>query len=112
MAEVRVTGIIRNNKSGNSFTLLEDYFVEIKGEKKHWQRRWQVWMTESHAYADDERLTIEGELGTKVDTWDSPNGTKQTVSHSINNPKVVERIGSVARTVDLDDLAKYGNAPF
>lgn len=113
MAKVTITGIIKNNSKGNGFSVLEDYTVIIGDTKNVWQRRWQVWAKDQLGLIDDERVTIEGELGTKIDEYQNRNGDmKQAVSHSINNPVLLERLGSTKKVVDEDDLRKYGNAPF
>jgi hypothetical protein len=114
MAIVRITGIVKTTSKDYLANIWEEYIIEMKGTQKEFKRKWTIWFEYPHGLLDGDRVTIEGELGTKSVEWQTPEGqTKNLVDHVINSPKLLERFEKKPeRVVDLDDLAKYGNAPF
>lgn len=113
MASVKITGIVKTTSKDYLANVWEEYFVEIKGSKREFKRKWTVWFSEAHKLEEGDRVTIEGLLGTKVVDWQAPDGAIKTlIDHVINEPKVLEIMVKKEKTRDLDDEAKYGTAPF
>ena len=85
------------------------------GNKFERKRKWQVWFNGLTDINTGDWVELKGELGTKLEAYEKDGEAKSAVGHSINDPQVLQvKPKSVAKeaAVDLDDLAKYGNAPF
>jgi hypothetical protein len=116
MALVIIQGEAKVSESRRSLTVWEDFIVEYAdGNKFERKRKWQVWFNGLTDVNSGDWVEIKGELGTKLETYDKDGETKSAVGHSINDPIVLQvKPKSLPKeaAVDLDDLAKYGNAPF
>jgi hypothetical protein len=115
MAKVTISGEAKISDSGTAVTIWEDFIVEYKdGNKFERKRKWVIWFnSQVTAFETGDWVEVSGELGTKLETYDKDGETKSAVGHSINEPRVLQvKPKTATKTVDLDDLAKYGNAPF
>jgi hypothetical protein len=57
---------------------------DFKGETRN--RLWTAWLDNGTNIQKDDEVAIEGNLGTKVGTYNKPGqDTKQVVEHSLNN---------------------------
>lgn len=116
MAQVIINGEAKVSESRTSVTIWEDFVVEYKdGNKFERKRKWTVWFNSQVSFETGDWVEIKGELSTKIETYEKDGETKSAVGHTINNPtmlQVKQKDGSSSKPADLDDLAKYGNAPF
>ena len=116
MAKVIISGEAKVSESRKSLTVWEDFIVEYAdGNKFERKRKWQVWFNGLTDINSGDWVEIKGELGTKLETYEKDGETKTAVGHSINDPQVLQvktKEQPSTASVDLDDLAKYGNAPF
>lgn len=114
MALVIIQGEAKVSESRRSLTVWEDFVVEYAdGNKFERKRKWQVWFNGLTDINTGDWVEIKGELGTKLETYEKDGETKSAVGHSINDPQVLQvKPKTVEKVRDLDDEAKYGNAPF
>jgi len=114
MATVIIQGEAKVSESRRSLTIWEDFIVEYAdGKKFERKRKWQVWFNGLTDINTGDWVELEGELGTKLEEYEKDGETKSAVGHSINNPHVRQvKPKTVEKVRDLDDEAKYGNAPF
>jgi hypothetical protein len=116
MATVIISGEAKVSESRKSLTIWEDFVVEYKdGNKFERKRKWQVWFNGITDINTGDWVEVKGELGTKLEAYEKDGETKSAVGHSINDPIVLQvkaKQEPKTAAVDLDDLAKYGNAPF
>ena len=114
MALVIIQGEAKVSESRRSLTVWEDFIVEYAdGNKLERKRKWQVWFNGLTDINTGDWVEIKGELGTKLETYEKDGETKNAVGHSINDPQVLQvKAKSEPKPRDLDDEAKYGNAPF
>lgn len=118
MATTRVNGDVKVSESGKALTLWETYTYEYleNGVPKlrEAKRKWTIWFTKPvEGILSGDWVEIEGQLGTKVGAWEKDGETKSVVDHIINAPSILaHKAVAQSKPVDLDDAAKYGNAPF
>jgi hypothetical protein len=115
MATVQIHGDAKVSESKRSVSIWEHFTVTYKdGNTFERKRKWTVWFPNEVSFEDGDWIEVKGELGTKTGTYEKNGETLHTVEHSINEPTIVQvKPKSPAKeAVDLDDLAKYGNAPF
>ncbi len=117
MAQVIINGEAKVSDSRTSVTIWEEFVVEYKdGNKFERKRKWQVWFNAPVSFETGDWVEIKGDLSTKLETYEKDGETKTAVGHTINNPLIIslkQKNGFAdAPREDLDDLAKYGNAPF
>jgi hypothetical protein len=116
MAVVIISGEAKVSESRRSLTIWEDFVVEYKdGNKFERKRKWQVWFNGVTDINTGDWVELKGELGTKLEAYEKDGETKSAVGHSINDPQILKvkaKQEPKSAAVDLDDLAKYGNAPF
>ena len=126
----RVQGVFaptRNDRIGFVWELMTRDTREGKLYEK--KRRWTIFFNQPHGIAEGSFVAIESEwidavIATKVDeqgnkvtdTWTDANGVEQpNIEYQMRAPEiklVKERDEKPTENRDLDDLAKYGNAPF
>jgi hypothetical protein len=116
MATVQIHGDAKVSESRRAVTLWEAFTVTYKdGNTFERKRKWTIWFASEVSFNDGDWIEVKGELGTKPGSYEKDGETIHTVEHSINEPKLLQvKAKTQAQTsaVDLDDLAKYGNAPF
>ena len=84
MAVVTIYGKVAEvvNEGYPRIKLWETY--DFKGEARN--RLWTVWLDNGTNIKKDDEIKAEGQLGTKVGTYNKPGQeTKQVVEHSLNN---------------------------
>jgi hypothetical protein len=120
MAKVTVAGevaAVSETKTGKPVISMWEQFQDSQDMQRN--RRWTLWvpMTGFESIFKGDWIEIEGDLSTKVGSWTDKDGNeKQTIDHNINFVKLIQHKPIVTpeaeRTMDDDDLRKYGNAPF
>lgn len=116
MATVQVHGTAKVSESKRTVSIWEEFTVTYKdGNSFERKRKWTVWFNNEVSFNTGDWIEVKGELSTKTGSYEKDGETVQTVEHSINEPKLLQvsaKTQEKVPTVDLDDLAKYGNAPF
>lgn len=108
MPQITVSGTIANinNSQYKIVKFWESY--DFKGQERH--RIWTAWMdSDVSKFAEGDFITIEGDLSTKVSTYNKPGeDTRQVVEHSLNNCTVETHRPKVAAapqaTIEDDEL--------
>jgi hypothetical protein len=117
MASVTIHGDVKLNESRRGVTIWEHFTQTYKdGVTYERKRKWVVWFENPVSFNDGDWIELKGELTTKVSSYEKDGETKFAVDHSINNPLIIKiqtkQEEPAAKVRDLDDEAKYGNAPF
>jgi folate-binding Fe-S cluster repair protein YgfZ len=79
---------------------------DFRGEARN--RLWTVWLDNGTNIKKDDEIKAEGQLGTKVGTYNKPGQeTKQVVEHSLNN-SLVELIKAAEpkTSTPIEDIIK------
>lgn len=108
MPQITVSGTIANinNSQYKIVKFWETY--DFKGQPRH--RIWTAWMdSDVTEFAEGDFITIEGDLSTKVGTYNKPGeDTRQIVEHSLNNCTVSAHSPKTntpaAATIEDDEL--------
>jgi hypothetical protein len=116
MATVQIHGTAKVSESKRTVTIWEEFTVTYKdGNTFERKRKWSIWFPNEVSFNDGDWIEVKGELGTKTGSYEKDGETIHTVEHSINEPKLLQvsaKTQAKEPTVDVDDLAKYGSAPF
>lgn len=119
MATVQINGEVKVSESKKVVTIWEEYlasyFQDGSQKTRPAKRKWTIWFNTPIAIENGDFLEVRGELSTRMGTYEKDGEIKNAVEHSINNPEIVQLKQipqDKPKNVDLDDLAKYGHAPF
>lgn len=129
MASVTIHGEVKLNESKTKATLWEITSVTYAdGNTYERKTPWTVWFNAPVSFESGDWIEVKGQLSTAIKktknedgtftigTWTAKDGTIfQTIEHVINEPALLQVRPATApkqASVDADDLAKYGNAPF
>lgn len=111
MAKVIITGNVSNVSDKGRFTVWEKFHVNGKDVF----RKWTVWFNTPTGVNDLDWVEIEGQLGSKIGSYEKDGETKTVVDHSINEPRLVQhhvsengKFGSLGKAEPIDE----SDAPF
>ena len=116
MAKTIVTGIVSSVAKERIINLWETY--NVNGREAF--RKWTIWAEVPWGVAKGDWLEVEGDLGSKIGSYEKDGETKQTIEHSLNSPRLVQiktdtsAIGSLGGQLSNDQKreAFESEAPF
>ncbi len=85
MAKVKLSGIVSAVAQNRIVYLWETR--QVLGREVF--RKWTIWFDIAHDIVKGDFIEVEGELGTKMGTYESQGETKETIDHSINSPALL-----------------------
>jgi len=129
MAVVTIHGEVKLSESRTKVLLWEINSVTYAdGNTYERKTPWTIWFSAPVSFETGDWIEVKGQLSTAIKktknedgtftigTWTGKDGTTwQTIEHTINDPMILQlRPATTPKeaATDLDDLAKYGNAPF
>ena len=129
MASVTIHGEVKLSESRTKVLLWEISSVTYAdGNTYERKTPWTIWFSAPVSFETGDWIEVKGQLSTSIKktkneddtitigTWTAKDGTIfQTIEHTINDPMILQlRPATTPKeaAVDLDDLGKYGNAPF
>jgi hypothetical protein len=129
MAIVIIHGEVKLNDSKTKASIWEVVPVTYAdGNTYERKTLWDIWFSAPVSFETGDWIEVKGQLSTgikktknedgsvTIGTWTSKDGAIfQKIEHIINEPTLLQVKAKAApkeAALDLDDLAKYGNAPF
>lgn len=85
MAKVKLSGIVNSVAKNRIVNIWETF--DIQGRQVY--RKWTIWFEIENDIAKGDFIEVEGDLGTKVGSYEKDGETKQTIEHSINQPTLI-----------------------
>ncbi len=98
MAIVKVSGIVSNVAKERVIHLWETF--DVNGRTVY--RKWTIWAEVPWGVAKDDFLEVEGDLGTKIGSYEKDGETKTVVEHSLNSPRLI------THKPTTEQLGKFG----
>lgn len=116
MAKVTLSGIVNSVAKNRIVNIWETF--DIQGRQVY--RKWTIWFDVANDIAKGDYIQVEGDLGTKVGSYEKDGETKQTIEHSINQPTLLlhqptsEQLGSTGYLSNdqVRDKFDTSEAPF
>jgi hypothetical protein len=116
MAKVKLSGIAFGVAKNRIVYLWETR--QVLGREVF--RKWTIWFDLAHDIAKGDFIEVEGELGTKMGTYEVQGETKETIEHSINSPTLISHqptsaqlgVNGYLSNDQVRDKFDTGEAPF
>ena len=116
MAKVTVTGIVSSVAKERVINLWETF--DVQGRQVF--RKWTIWAEVPWGLAKGDWIEVEGDLGSKIGSYEKEGETKQTIEHSLNSPRLIQHkpdtsaIGALGGQLSNDQKrdAYENEAPF
>lgn len=86
MAKVTVTGIVSSVAKERIINLWETF--DVNGRQVY--RKWTIWADVPWGVEKGDWLEVEGDLGSKIGSYERDGETKETIDHSVNSPRLVQ----------------------
>jgi hypothetical protein len=117
MAKVKLSGIVNSVAKNRIVNIWETF--DIQGRQVY--RKWTIWFDIANDIEKGDFIEVEGDLGTKIGSYEKEGETKQTIEHSINSPTLIShqptstqvgQFGYLSNDQVLDKFAHSDEAPF
>lgn len=85
MAKTKLSGMVSSVAKNRIVNLWETF--DVNGREAY--RKWTIWFPIEHDIAKGDFIEVEGNLGTKIGSYEKDGETKQTVECSLNEPTLI-----------------------
>jgi hypothetical protein len=85
MAKTKLSGIVSSVAKNRIVNLWETF--DVNGRQAY--RKWTIWFDIANDIEKGDFIEVEGDLGTKIGSYEKDGETKQTVECSINSPSLL-----------------------
>lgn len=117
MAKVTVSGVVSSVAKDRIINLWETY--NVNGREAF--RKWTIWAEVPWGVSKGDWLEVEGDLGSKIGSYEKDGETKQSIDHSLNQPRVIQHkadedmkgpLGGYLSNAQKNDVNLSDEAPF
>lgn len=117
MAKTIVAGTVSSVAKERIINLWETY--DVNGRQAF--RKWTIWAEVPWGVEKGDWLEVEGDLGSKIGSYEKDGETKQTIEHSLNQPRVIQHkadadmkgaLGGYLSNAQKVELNAHDEAPF